>query len=98
MWRYGAMLPAKAESVVTLGEGMTALKRTPRIGERVGGPDRVTQRDGPRVGHVARGLGEIEREPEPQIASGTADGLPPGLGAEDHPHGIVAHPWHQPRG
>src|SRR4051812_28088974 len=30
MWRYGAMLPPRPESVVTLGEGMTPLLRARR--------------------------------------------------------------------
>jgi threonine synthase len=58
MWRYGAMLPAKAESVVTLGEGMTPLKRTPRIGERVGARDLWIKDEGlnPTGSFKARGL------------------------------------------
>jgi threonine synthase len=32
MWRYGPMLPPRPESVVSLGEGMTPLIRTKRLG------------------------------------------------------------------
>jgi threonine synthase len=32
MWRYGAILPPRAESIVSLGEGMTPLIRTRRLG------------------------------------------------------------------
>ena len=30
MWRYAPMLPPRAESIVSLGEGMTPLVRSPR--------------------------------------------------------------------
>src|SRR6185295_18003003 len=36
MWRYGAVLPPSADSIVSLGEGMTPLIRTPRLAERLG--------------------------------------------------------------
>ena len=39
MWRYAPMLPPRAESIVSLGEGMTPLVRTPRLGARVGAAD-----------------------------------------------------------
>ena len=35
MWRYGPMLPPRAESIVTLGEGMTPLLRSRRLGPDV---------------------------------------------------------------
>ena len=39
MWRYAPMLPPRPESIVSLGEGMTPLVRTPRLGARVGSDD-----------------------------------------------------------
>src|SRR5207302_5578410 len=39
MWRYSPMLPPRTESIVSLGEGMTPLVRTPRLGSRVGADD-----------------------------------------------------------
>ncbi len=37
MWRYAPLLPLRDEAnLVTLGEGMTPLLRTPRVGERIG--------------------------------------------------------------
>ena len=36
MWRYGPLLPvSQPESVVSLGEGMTPLLPTPRLGKRM---------------------------------------------------------------
>jgi len=35
MWRYAPVLPAPADSIVSLGEGMTPLIRTPRLAERL---------------------------------------------------------------
>ena len=39
MWRYAPMLPPRAESIVSLGEGMTPLVRTRHLGRRVGADD-----------------------------------------------------------
>jgi threonine synthase len=40
MWRYAAMLPVtKADSIISLGEGMTPLIRTLRLGARLGARD-----------------------------------------------------------
>jgi len=36
MWRYAPVLPVPADSIVSLGEGMTPLVRTPRLAERLG--------------------------------------------------------------
>src|SRR4029077_11738517 len=37
MWRYSPVLPPrKTESIISLGEGMTPLVPTPRLGARVG--------------------------------------------------------------
>ena len=35
MWRYAPVLPAPADSIVSLGEGMTPLIRTPRLAEHL---------------------------------------------------------------
>ena len=58
MWRYAPMLPARAESIVSLGEGMTPLVRTPRLGARVGADDLWVKDEGlnPTGSFKARGL------------------------------------------
>jgi len=58
MWRYGPMLPPRAESIVSLGEGMTPLKRTPRLGRRIGSADLWLKDEGlnPTGSFKARGL------------------------------------------
>ncbi len=58
MWRYGEVLPAAAESIVTLGEGMTPLIRTRRTGERLGAHDLWVKDEGlnPTGSFKARGL------------------------------------------
>ena len=59
MWRYAPLLPvSKPESIVSLGEGMTPLIRTPRLGERLGA-DRLYVKDeglNPTGSFKARGL------------------------------------------
>jgi threonine synthase len=58
MWRYAPMLPARADSVVSLGEGMTPLIRTPRLGRRVGADALWVKDEGlnPTGSFKARGL------------------------------------------
>jgi len=59
MWRYGPLLPVgRPESVVSLGEGMTPLVRTPRLGERVGASRLYVKDEGlnPTGTFKARGL------------------------------------------
>jgi threonine synthase len=58
MWRYAPMLPPRAESIVSLGEGMTPLVRTPRLGARVGADDLWVKDEGlnPTGSFKARGL------------------------------------------
>src|SRR5271165_7115332 len=59
MWRYSAMLPVtKAESIISLGEGMTPLLRTPRLGARLGAQDLWVKDEGinPTGSFKARGL------------------------------------------
>ncbi|MGH9720917.1 MAG: threonine synthase, partial [Bryobacteraceae bacterium] len=58
MWRYGPVLPPRPESVVSLGEGMTPLVRTKRIGARVGADDLWVKDEGlnPTGSFKARGL------------------------------------------
>jgi threonine synthase len=58
MWRYGEVLPAGAESIVTLGEGMTPLVRTRRTGGRLGANDLWIKDEGlnPTGSFKARGL------------------------------------------
>jgi len=58
MWRYAPMLPPRAESIVSLGEGMTPLVRTPRLGARVGAADLWVKDEGlnPTGSFKARGL------------------------------------------
>ena len=58
MWRYGAMLPPRPESIVSLGEGMTPLIRTRRLGERLRASDLWIKDEGlnPTGSFKARGL------------------------------------------
>ncbi|MCX6610245.1 MAG: threonine synthase [Acidobacteria bacterium] len=59
MWRYAPVLPvAKPSSIVTLGEGMTALVRTNRLGAAVGASDLWVKDEGlnPTASFKARGL------------------------------------------
>jgi len=58
MWRYAPVLPPRAESVVSLGEGMTPLLRTPRLGARLGSTDLWVKDEGlnPTGSFKARGL------------------------------------------
>ena len=58
MWRYGPMLPPRPESIVSLGEGMTPLIRTRRLGARVGASDLWIKDEGlnPTGSFKARGL------------------------------------------
>jgi threonine synthase len=58
MWRYAPALPARAESIVSLGEGMTPLLRTRRLGARVGADDLWVKDEGlnPTGSFKARGL------------------------------------------
>jgi threonine synthase len=58
MWRYAPVLPARAESIVSLGEGMTPLIRTRRLGARVGSDDLWVKDEGlnPTGSFKARGL------------------------------------------
>ncbi len=57
MWRYGPLLPA-AGPVVSLGEGMTPLLPTPRLGERLGASQLLLKDEGlnPTGTFKARGL------------------------------------------
>jgi threonine synthase len=58
MWRYAPMLPAKPESIVSLGEGMTPLVRTRHLGRRVGADNLWVKDEGlnPTGSFKARGL------------------------------------------
>ena len=59
MWRYAPMLPPqKAESIVSLGEGMTPLVRTRRLGARIGLDNLWVKDEGlnPTGSFKARGL------------------------------------------
>jgi threonine synthase len=58
MWRYGPVLPPRTESIVSLGEGMTPLVRTPRLGARVGSDHLWVKDEGlnPTGSFKARGL------------------------------------------
>jgi threonine synthase len=58
MWRYAPALPPRAESIVSLGEGMTPLIRTRRVGARVGSDDLWVKDEGlnPTGSFKARGL------------------------------------------
>jgi len=58
MWRYAPILPPADGSIVTLGEGMTPLLRTPRLGARLGARDLWIKDEGlnPTGSFKARGL------------------------------------------
>ncbi|MSV29228.1 MAG: threonine synthase [Bryobacterales bacterium] len=59
MWRYAPVLPPqRPESIVSLGEGMTPLVRTSRLGKRVGASDVWVKDEGlnPTGSFKARGL------------------------------------------
>ncbi len=59
MWRYAPVLPPqRPESIVSLGEGMTPLVRTSRLGRRVGASDVWVKDEGlnPTGSFKARGL------------------------------------------
>lgn len=59
MWRYAPVLPvSKPSNIVSLGEGMTPLIRTPRIGAKLGAPNLFVKDDGvnPTGSFKARGL------------------------------------------
>lgn len=58
MWRYAPVLPPKAASIVSLGEGMTPLVRTARLGARLGADDLWVKDEGlnPTGSFKARGL------------------------------------------
>jgi len=58
MWRYAPVLPAADSSIVTLGEGMTPLLRTRRLGERMGAHNLWIKDEGlnPTGSFKARGL------------------------------------------
>jgi threonine synthase len=58
MWRYGPVLPPADASVVTLGEGMTPLIRTLRLGARLGAQNLWVKDEGlnPTGSFKARGL------------------------------------------
>ena len=59
MWRYAPVLPPVNEStIVSLGEGMTPLVRTPRLGKRLGADDLWVKDEGlnPTGSFKARGL------------------------------------------
>ncbi len=59
MWRYAPVLPVtKPNSIVSLGEGMTPLLRTQRLGERIGAANLWVKDDGvnPTGSFKARGL------------------------------------------
>jgi threonine synthase len=59
MWRYAPVLPVtRPPSIVTLGEGMTALVRTRRLGDALGANDLWVKDEGlnPTASFKARGL------------------------------------------
>ncbi|HEY3042794.1 MAG TPA: threonine synthase, partial [Vicinamibacterales bacterium] len=59
MWRYAPVLPPRnAESIVSLGEGMTPLVRTRRLGARIGADNLWVKDEGlnPTGSFKARGL------------------------------------------
>jgi threonine synthase len=59
MWRYSTVLPVRSkENIVSLGEGMTPLVRTPRLGARLGAADLWVKDEGvnPTGSFKARGL------------------------------------------
>ena len=61
MWRYAPVLPvSKPSAMVSLGEGMTPLVRTPRLGERLG---------------ASRPLGEGRRRQPDRLVQGAGPGL-----------------------
>ena len=58
MWRYAPVLPPAEENIVTLGEGMTPLVRTKRLGGRIGADQLWVKDEGlnPTGSFKARGL------------------------------------------
>lgn len=58
MWRYAPVLPANEGSIVSLGEGMTPLLRTERLGRSLGANDLWVKDEGinPTGSFKARGL------------------------------------------
>ncbi len=59
MWRYSPLLPvSRLENIVSLGEGMTPLLRTARLGERLGASNLLIKDEGlnPTGAFKARGL------------------------------------------
>ncbi|MBS1876026.1 MAG: threonine synthase [Acidobacteria bacterium] len=59
MWRYAPVLPvSKPSSIVTLGEGLSPMTRTERLGKRLGGSDVWVKDEGiqPTGSFKARGL------------------------------------------
>ncbi len=59
MWRYAPVLPVREQSsIVSLGEGMTPIMRTPRLGRRLGAQDLWVKDEGinPTGSFKARGL------------------------------------------
>ena len=58
MWRYAPVLPPSADSIVSLGEGMTPVVRTPRLGARLGADHLFVKDEGlnPTGSFKARGL------------------------------------------
>jgi len=59
IWRYAPVLPvSKPSAMISLGEGMTPLVRTPRLGERLGASDLWVKDEGvnPTGSFKARGL------------------------------------------
>ena len=59
MWRYAPVLPvSKPSAIVSLGEGMTPLLRTPRLGAKLGATDLWVKDEGvnPTGSFKARGL------------------------------------------
>jgi len=58
MWRYAPVLPVPTDSIVSLGEGMTSLIRTPRLASRLGAGPLWVKDEGlnPTGSFKARGL------------------------------------------
>ena len=58
MWRYAPLLPPATESIVSLGEGWTPLRRTRRLGARLGADNLWVKDEGlnPTGSFKARGL------------------------------------------
>ena len=58
MWRYAPMLPTSGAAIVSLGEGMTPLLRTARLGSKLGADDLWLKDEGlnPTGSFKARGL------------------------------------------